>query len=213
MDIRGFVYGLVDHVPGFLRTPARYIADRVFGVWDDVSLVFRLARPSWLHLSGNLWDCIRTALYAIGEAAATLNWLVTVKIPAMVNHAADNITRWVSGQLNLLRTFATGIVNAAVDNFMRNLNALLNLLTVTRQWVTDRLSEVWRTLTTVAQLVASLLTDPGRLATWLVAAMFSALLRYFGAHVDAIAEYLWARRQRVIVDSVARIEALLARIL
>lgn len=213
MDIRSFIYWLADHAPPGLRTVARWIADRIFAVWDDVSQIFRLARPSWLRLAQRMWDNIRVVRYAIGEIASTLRWITTVKVPQAVSRLWDDITHWVLAQLNLLRDFTTGLYRTVRDEFFHNLNLVLDALNGFQHWVTQQISDLWKLLTSTASRVASLLGDPNRLAAWLVGAMFTALLTLVRDHADALADYVWARRERIIVSLIGRVEAWLARVL
>lgn len=213
MDVRQFVYDLVDIFPGPLKTPARWVADRVFGVWDDVSNVFRMTVPRWRQWFDAATGFANNLVDAVAEAAVTARWIVFQWAPQFVKSKVDAAISWASARIGEARDFARGLVNGVVDWTRAQVNEALAFIAGVRNWAVERVREVWATLSTVARLVGDLLTDPSKLATWVAGAMFWALLRVADGLIEPIVDYLWARRQSVIMRTLSRIEAIIARLL
>lgn len=213
MDVRGFVYGLIDIFPGPLKSPARKVADVVFGVWDDVSNVFRMTVPHWKRWFDTVTGFANNLVDAVAEAAVTVRWIILEWAPQFVKSKVDAALSWVSARLGEVRDFARGVANGVLDWARARINDVLDFATRVRDWTTERLGEIWQTLSTVARRVNDLLTDPSKLATWLAGAMFWALLKVADGLIEPIVDYLWARKQTVILRAMSRIEAILARLL
>lgn len=213
MDIRTFVYQIVDIFPSPLRTPARWVADRVFGVWNDVSAVFRITVPFWARWYDSAVAFASAFIVAGNEIALTLRWIVAQWAPALIISSVATARDFVLGKLGEARRALEGLINGAIDFARRGVNTALDFATRIRDYFADRVREIWGTLTEVARLVGNLLTDPGRLAAWAAGAMFWALLHVADALIEPIIDYLWARRQTVVLKTLARIESIIARLL
>lgn len=213
MDIRGFVYQIVDIFPSPLRTPARWVADRVFGVWNDVSAVFRITVPFWQRWYNSTVGLASSFIVAGNEIALTIRWIVAQWAPAFVLDKVNAVRNFVVGLLNDARRALEGLINGAVDFARKGISTALDFATRIRDYFADRVREIWSTLTEVARLVGNLLTNPDRLATWVAGAMFWALLRVVDALIEPIVDYLWARRQAVVLKTLTRIESIIARLL
>lgn len=213
MDIRGFVYQLVDIFPSPLRTPARWVADRVFGVWNDVSAVFRITVPFWRRWYDASVGFASSFIVAGNEIALTIRWIVAQWAPTFVLNKVNGARDFVLGLLGDARRALESLINGAIDFARRGINSALDFATRIRDYFADRVREIWTTLTEVVRLVGDLLTDPNKLAAWAAGAMFWALLRVADALIEPIVEYVWARRQAVIVRVLSRIEAIIARVL
>lgn len=213
MDVRGFVYSVVDIFPGPLKTPARWVADRLFGVWDDVSGVFRYIIPNWHDLANGIAWFTDKAVGALEKAAYAIRWIVTVRIPQAIEVFRQSVVNWVSGIINDVRSELVAVRDWVLDKARGFANAVLDYARSVYQWAVDRISDVWATLSTVAELVGSLLTNPERMALWLIGAMWGAFWRFADQHIDAIVEFAWSRRGIIVSRVLARAEALLERIL
>jgi hypothetical protein len=213
VDIRSYIYGLADIFPGPLKTAARWVADRAFAVWDDVSTVFRATVPRWREWFNAATGFANNLVSAVAEAANTVRWIVLQWVPNFVRSKVDDVRNWASAVFNDVRNWAAGIVSDVRNWAAARLNDLLDFATRVRDWALERIQEVWRTLTTVADIVGRLLTDPAQLAQWVAGAMFWALLRVADALIEPLAEWFWARRQALILKTLSRLESIIARLL
>jgi hypothetical protein len=213
VDIREYIYAVADIFPGPLKTAARWVADRVFSVWDNVSAVFRVAIPRWGDLVEAAAHFGNWAMQTAIRAALAIRWIVLVRIPAAINALSQAVVSWTSNLINDVRNLLTSTRDWLLDQIRQRVNAVVDFINNVYRWTVDRLADIWETLSTVAKLVGSLLTDPTKLATWAIAAIWGAFWRFADQHVDAVVEFFWARRSIVVTRFVARAEALLERLL
>lgn len=213
MDIRGWVYGLVDIFPGALKTVARSLADRLFGIWDDVSGVFRNAIPRWRSVGDAIaWFTLK-AMWAVNHLAVLGRQIVTERIPRAAEALRQAVVAWVTGIVNDINDAITSTRDWVLDKARGFATAVYDFAYGIYKWAADRLGEVWSTLSTVARLVDMLLTDPTKLATWAIGAIWSAFWRYADQHIDAIVEFVWQRRSIVVSRLLDRAETILERLL
>lgn len=213
MDIRGFVYSVVDIFPGPLKTPARWVADRLFGVWDDISAVLRFVVPNWKDLANSIAWFTDRAVGAAEKAALALRWVVTVRIPQAIETFRQSVVNWVSGIINDVRQSIVDARDWVLGKAAEFANLVLGYARSVYQWAVDRVGEVWETLSAVARIVGLLLTDPERFALWAIGAIWSAFWRYADQHVDAIIEFIWQRRSIVVGRLLTRAESIIERLL
>lgn len=213
MDIRSFVYQVVDIFPGPLKTPARWVADRVIGVWDDLSHVFLVTIPHWRRISDNITYFMMHAVDAVERAAKGLRWLVTVRIPQAITSAGQAIVNWASQLINDVRQEIIDVRDWLLDKARTFANTVLDYAQRVYQWAADRLTDMWSTLTTVAQLVGALLTDPRKFALWVIGALWEVFWKYTDQHIDAVIEFVWQRRSIVVGRLLTRAESIIERLL
>lgn len=213
MDIRGFVYQVVDIFPGPLKTPARWVADRLFGVWDDISAVFRNAIPHWGSLADAVNYFMLKGMWAVNHLAVAARQIVTERIPRAAEALRQAVVSWVSGIVNDINNAIVSTRDWVIDKARGFANLVLDYARSVYQWAVDRLSDVWSTLTTVAHIVGALLTDPRKLVAWAIGAIWEAFWRFADQHIDSIVEFVWQRRSIVVGRLLARAEALLERLL
>lgn len=213
MDIRGFVYGLADIFPGPLKTAARWVADRVFAVWDDVSNVFRVVVPNWRDLANSISWFTDRAVGAVEKAALALRWIVTVRIPQAIEVFRQSVVNWVSGLLNAVRSDLIAVRDWVLGKAWEFANTVLSFARSVYDWAVARLREIWEPLAVVIDRVGSLLFDPTRFARWVIGGLWGVFWSYVDQHVDAIIEFVWARRGTIVAKVIARTEAILERVL
>lgn len=213
MDIRGYVYQVADIFPGPLKTAARWVADRIFAIWDDVSGVFRYVVPRWRDLATAIANFTMRAVGALEKLAFAVRQIVVERIPRAIEALRQSVVAWVSGIINDVRASIVAARDWVLDQARRLSNVVLDFARSVYQWAIDRLREVWDTLSTVARLVGALLTDPQKFAIWAIGAIWGAFWRFADQHVDAIVEYIWARRSIVVSRVLDRAEAIIERML
>lgn len=213
MDIRSYIYDVIDIFPGPLKTVGRWVADRVFSVWDNVSMVFRVAIPHWGTLVSGAQHFLAWVISATIRAALAIRWIVLVRIPQALNALSQQVVSWTSSLINDVRNLITSTRDWLLDQAHRFANTVLDYARSVYQWTIDRLTDVWSTLSTVAKLVSALLTDPAKLAAWAIGAIWGAFWRLADQQIDAIIEFIWQRRSIVVGRFLARAEALLEKLL
>lgn len=213
MDIRGLVYRVVDYFPGPLKTPARYVADAVFGVWDDVSMVFRVSIPYWRDVANGAYN-IMTYIYDYAyHAAVTARWIVSLYVPRIVGTTGQTIIDWAFGLISQVRDYAARAIQMVIDWAWQHLLSIVDYLSQLRTWLIDRFNEVWQPLRFAFDRVSLLLTDPGKFAEWAIGAIWSAFWRYALDHLEEIVTLIWSRRATILTRTVDQTETILDRLL
>lgn len=187
---RTWIYALIDAVPGFLSSPARWIADRVFGVFDDGVEFAKWIKSGVEHLrdkgiafSDSIW------LFA-SETYTTLRWLAETRIPALISSASITIRTWATNAINAAVNAVKSSLSA-LDRWARSaVAALADALTSVRDWLSAKINAVTDRLRRTVDVWYERLTDPKKFASWVIGAVILALLNYAYAHRDEIARWL-----------------------
>lgn len=212
-EVRSFVYRVVDIFPGPLKTAARWVADRVWGIWDEIFTVLSLFRPVWLFFQGRIQSFISSVLWLAEETGRTLRWLVVEALPrwgkwalnTAVDYARRNLNTlrdWVDRTITWWRTHLTFLINDIVA-FAHNVQA----------WATARFHEIWDVINVVRKKVIDLLFIPDRMVDWIFSSLWRKLWRYANDHAEAIGGLMWARRDKIIAQTLSRLESFLVRLL
>lgn len=212
-DVRNFVYRVIDIFPGPLKTPARWVADRVFGVWEEIFNHLSLFRGPWLFFTNKVQSMISAAFWVAGETARTIRWIVTSALPRWANWALNvavdtarkelkSFTNWASNTINELRRYLS-------DLAWRGINDAKNAL----GWASGAIANIWNTLRAVRDKVVALLSAPEALVDWIFSALWRRFWRFLNDHAEAIANAAWLRRDAIITAGLRRLETFLMRIL
>lgn len=213
MDVRGYVYSLVDDLPSILKPGARFIADRVFAIWDDISAVLRISVPWWKYIRDSVSNFTTMAMQAAEQGAFAIRWLATIYLPRIVSSTAQAVIDWTSRLIDAVRQTINDVRDWLLDQARRMFNTVTQYATDIYHWAIDRLREIWEPLSIVVDRVGALLFDPRKLAEWVIGAIWSAFWRYADDHIDAIVEFVWQRRSIVVGRILARAESILERLL
>lgn len=211
--VRGYVYALISIFPGFLQTPARWVADRVFGIWTEVAEYLVQMRTGFKYLLARAYRYVQAFWRFANEAAVTVRWLVSLFVPRWAKWALNAAMDWARGEVARIRGILTGIVNTLRTWTQNAVSSLDRLINNVRNWVTQRLQELWGRVNSLSSRVVALLTSPDAFVNWVFAALWRRLWRYLDDHLEAVAASVWARRDALMMQTLARIEAFLMRVL
>lgn len=204
--------GLFHYFSGGLLTLARRVESALGTLWTTVTGAF----SRWLVWGGLIRQAAANLfvnmLYTVWAIYDYLIWLAFTWVPFYAGYVfgqatqyAYQIVSFVYNQLAAALYLLAQEVGAALSQIVswtyQQFVVFLGDLTALR----DRLYQA-------EKLVYGLLTDPSKLAGWLVGAMAQALLRYLDANAEAFAEWLWPRLLPVIIRQLPRLEALISRI-
>jgi len=210
---RTWIYKLIDLVPGFLSTPARWIADRIMGVLDDGVEFARWLKSGfdYLRAKGDAFAA-RVRLLA-NEAYTTLKWLIDIRIPALINNAIAVLRRWVTATINTVSSTLRALIST-LDRWARNAVAtLIDKLNAVRDWLIAKINGVIEKLRRTVDVWYERLTDPKKFAAWLAGAMLLALLNYAYANRDKIANWLLRSSPAFTAWLARELESVLRRLL
>lgn len=212
-EVRRYVYDVIGIFPGFLQTPARWVADRVFGIWNEI-YTFLVALPNPFQYFQKRFNqfCINVVELA-QQAANGLRWLVTTFVPRWARWALNTALDLLRREYVAVRNAIYGTIHtlerwaqAAVNTVSKFAHDVWNTLS-------RRLSELWGTFNTVKNFVWKMLTSPEYLVDWFFGALWRRFWKYVDDHAESIAAAWWARRNTIIMKSLERFEAFIARIL
>jgi hypothetical protein len=212
-EVRNYVYALIDIFPGFLQSPARWVADRVFGIWNEI-YVFLVALPNPFKYFQERFNqfCINVTELA-QQAANGLRWLVTIFVPRWARWALNTALNTLRAEYNLIRNSLFGVINTLRSWAQSAINTVSKYAHDVWSTVSARLAQLWGTLNSVKNLVWKMLTSPEYLVDWLFGALWRRFWKYVNDHAEPIAAAWWANRNTLILKSMDRFEAFLARIL
>lgn len=212
-DVRGWVYRVVDIFPGPLKTVGRWVADRIFGTWDEIFQLLVIFRPLWAYFHDNVAWLISGLHWLAEESARSIRWLLVEAIPTWAKWARDVAVSVAATGLNLLQSWTQTALTWLRDITLAAINRVQAFVNGVLSWAVDRVREIWGTLSVIRDRVVALLSAPEALVDWIFAALWRRFWRYLDDHAEAVGAYVWARRDRYILRAVTRIEAFLARIL
>lgn len=210
---RTWIYQLIDLVPGFLSRPARWIADRIFSVLDDGVEFAKWLKSGFDYLrSKGVWFADHLRLYAL-ETLYTVQWLTGIRIPALIANAVSTLHRWVTSAINA----ATKVINAALHTLDKwakaAVSGLTNALNSVRDWFTKQINALLAKIHATIDKWYDRLTNPGKMAEWLIGALMGPLWRYVYANRDKITRW-FLRSSPGFVEWLAReLDKILGRIL
>lgn len=212
-DPRSFIYGLIGALPSILAGAARSIADRVWSVFDDAVSFAKYIRSAWedLYAKGS-WAFYYIRSFA-AEVVTTTKWFITQRIPQLIAYAKDEIRTWT----NIIVTFAVNAVKATVSTLDKWVKAAIssvtNALNSARTWLDGRINAITSRLAQTIDKWYDRLTNPSKMAEWLIGALISPLWRYIYAHRDKIVKW-FLRSSPSFTEWLAReLDAILRRII
>jgi hypothetical protein len=210
---RTWIYGLLDIVPGFLSTPARWIADRIFGVLDDgvefakwIKSGVEYLRARGVGFADRIWA------FSI-DTYTTLRWLLDIRIPALIDSAASTLRQWAASAINTALNGVKALLST-LDKWAKSaVSAIANSLIAVRDWLLGKINSIIDKLKHTVDIWYERLTDPRKFAAWLVGAIFLALLSYAYANRDKIAAWFLRSSPAFTAWLARELETVLRRIL
>lgn len=211
--MESWIRGLVDAAESRLASFARAISDRIVALYSWVAATLTNAKAALGRLASAIGNAGNYIISTASETYLTIRWAITIRAPALIKAARDEVISWATGIVLSAETKLRALVSTLDRWATAAVNSVTNLLTTFREWATERINATIETLTKTATLVYSLLTIPSRLASWLVAAMVDELWRYADRNADRIAQWARARSVSFVTSNIARIEGIISRLL
>ena len=192
---------------------ARETAQRLMSVWKSVTGFFGRVKTAWdrLYARARRWTLAQAR-----HALATLNalrFIVTQVIPYKINTLADSIAAWVREHVALAVATVTRGLDALGSWAQRAINSTLGELRQLRDWALREVARIASLLASTASRVGELLTDPEKLAAWILGPIWRGLWRLVESNLERIGEVAWRARHRIIARGLTALEEVLARII
>lgn len=189
VDPRSWIYGILDNIPGIIAAPARRIADRIFSIFDD-GIEFAV----WLKSGFSyLWERGTWAVFYIrsfaAEAVTTAQWIITVRVPALISAAVTGIRTWTTNTITTVANAIKATVSTLDKWAKAAVASVTNALTSVRDWLLGKINSIADRIHRTVDLWYDRLTDPKKFAEWLIAALMGAIWRYVYANRDRIVSW------------------------
>lgn len=208
-----YIRGLVNSALGNLRSLINGVSSRVLTVWNTVINFFRKVGAAETTLRNRVTNWVLAQIRHAQAIATTLRWLALTFIPRKISQAITAVRTWTSSLIADARNLATSLVNdlrKAVNAAVAELHKLWSDFT---SWTRDQVNKLVTLTNQMAKLVFGVLSTPERLAGWIVAPMFGALMKYALAHADSIAAYVWSKRKNAFLIGTDLLEHILMKLL
>lgn len=212
-DFRAYIYRILDIFPSYLSAPARWVADRLFAVWDEITGFLIRTKAPFQWVVERAYRYVNAFWRFVNECATTVRWLVTLFVPRWARWALNLAIDTVRAELNSARTFLQSLINDARSFAQRLVNTLDAWARGQVKSLLDKLNDTINTLRAVRDTVVKYLTHPSVLVDWIFSALWSRFWRFANDHAEAIAAAYWPRKDKLLVATLTRIETFLMRVL
>lgn len=207
--IRDLINAAISGLTGLING----VVDRLAWVYNVIITFFIKVRTGF---DGAL-NGLRSKLVALhglaGEIYTTLRWIVITRIPQIVGNAVTNAVNYVIAQINNVGQFLRGLIDGLSDWAWRQIQRIDAFVDQVIRWVTGKLNAITDTLDRVVDIVMNLLTDPKRLAAWVIDAVTDEFLRWLNRNADRIFLVVRQRSVHYTMMFADRIEDMIARLL
>lgn len=210
---RAWIYGLIDALPGILSGPARAIADRIFSIFDDGIEFARWLKSGfdYLRVKGS-WALFYIRNFAI-ETLTTIQWLVITRIPQLISIAASQLRTWATSVINGAINGVKSLVSTLRKWTEKAINAVNAAITKARDWLLGKINAITSRLSVTVDKWYDRMTNPTKMAEWLIAALMGPLFRYLNANKDKIAGWFINKSPAFTAWLARELDAILRRIL
>lgn len=211
--MRAWIYALIDILPWPINKGARWIADRIWGIFADGIRFAKWIQGGMVHWTVRASNFVRGLRQVLGETYTTLKWIIITRIPAVAAKVFNDATKWALGRIDWVWLNLKDVI-AGVERFLKNaINTLRDWAVKAVDWLTGHVNALISNVKKLLDRVFGLLGTPARMAEWLVAAMWSAFLKYLNQQRDRIAAWFLNSSGAFTMWLARQLESVLARLL
>jgi ABC-type proline/glycine betaine transport system permease subunit len=160
---------------------------------------------------------IRTKLTALlsvtREVYVTLHWLVFIRIPQVIAYAVNTATHYLTEFVVATRDALRHAINNLLLWAVQQVQRIDNFISQIIHWATTTFNDLIAKVVWLLVTVTTLLTDPRRLATWLIDALAVETLRWLDRNADRFVQILRDRSVGFTMQLARRIEDIIVRLL
>lgn len=192
----------------------------VDAAWERIAWIYTLIvstglaiKNGWAYMRGAIQFKLGQLISLAHEVYTTTWWIIWVRIPSMVNNGINIVTRWAVEYItyvrNEIRAFLDGLifwVSNAINNIVDGIGRL-------NRWIADKVGKFEEFIFKAGALVFTLLTDPRRMARWLMGALATELMLWVDSNAEAILDWFRKRATGYALAIATRIEEVLTRML
>lgn len=212
-SVRGYVDAIINVFPSALRPPVRWVADRLFGVWDEIYGVLSLFRPVWLFFFPRLIATFKGIIELAKQARATAYWIVQVFVPRWARWAIEAAIKAATAAILAVHNTVKAAAAALANWARQELSKVWGLANGIKTWAIQEFQKATNRVNWIIEQVRKYLTQPTALVDWIFAALWARFWRFLNDHAEAIAGAAWNRRDTIMAQALRRFEAFLMRVL
>lgn len=188
--------------------------------WEKLAWLYGVIVTVGINVRSG-WGKLRTAvsfyrdklIATIAETASTLRYIIVIRIPQAVAAKASEIIAWAARTIDVIERRLTATIVALRDWVVDGIGRLAATARSIIEWATREFNELIDAVTRIARLVYTLLTDPARMAKWLLGALIAELVAFADEHAEMVLAWIRARSTYYAGRVAARIEDVLVRLL
>lgn len=208
-----WVKDLINAATAGMRALADAAMERILWVYNVVVLVSTAVRVGWGFLTRTSGYWIDAAFRFATKVHGTLWYIIYIRIPQMVGNAVNAVIQWSIEVISEVDRRLTAIITASVNWLWERIIEVVDFGHRLRDWIFNAVTDVWDTLSRVAELVFLLLTSPHRMAAWVAGALLQYVLAFLWDNAESLLEFFRQRATTYAGLIAARIEQVLVRLL
>lgn len=208
-----WIRDLINSMASGLTALVNAVAERISWVYNVFIALLIKVRTAFDRTVGKIQSGIVALSSLASEAYTTLRWLINIRIPQVVNGAVSTVTNWIVAQLNSAISFLRGLIDGVRTWVQQQIQRIDHFIDDIIRWISTRINEVVSILTWVYGTVVNLLTDPRRMATWVIDSIIGEFWRWLDRNADRVFLLIQQRSIHYTMRAADRIENLISRLL
>ncbi len=208
-----WIRDLISQAVGPVRDAVTAVFTRIAAIWSAIIAVGTNLRNAWRYLVNAARHKLAQLRGLVGEAWATMAWLIKIRIPQAIGVAVNGIVSWTLRTISNARNALEAAISSAVAWARARLGELQQLLSDLIQWIRETVADIRSTLGYIVRVVGALLTDPAHMAEWIFGALVRKVISYIDTNADALFDLLLRRGVYYAGKVANRLEEMLVKLL
>jgi phage-related protein len=208
-----WIRDLINTATGSLRALIDSVWQRVAWVYNVFVSVFVGIRDAWNDARGRISHYLNKAKRFMHETVLTLHWIAWIHLPQRIASVANDIVHWAATQIQRVVDYAYGLATNIIRWVTDRLNEAQDFVNRLVRWISNAVNEIHDAIARMAILVYMLLTDPKRMAAWVIDALMEEFLRYMDRNFDRLYNIVRERAIHYTLRFADRLESILERMI
>jgi hypothetical protein len=211
--MKNWIYALASVLPFPLNKGAKWIADRIWGVFHDGIRFARWLKDGFYALARDAKFFLEYLRLFLGETLATVKWVIVTRIPQLANKAFNDAVKWAQGRIDWVYNTLKGVV-ATLEKWVKaTYNTLKSWAENAIDWLVKQVNALISNVGKLMDRVFNLWSTPARLATWLIAELWKVFLQYVYQQRDKIASWMLNSSAAFTMWLARQLESIIVRLL
>lgn len=208
-----WIKSLIKSATSSLSSAIHSVTSRLSSVWGVVTGFFGSVQKSWVRYRNAAYQWIVMQERHALAVYTTLRWIITTLVPYLVSRAVTALHTWASALVSDAKRIAASAL-AQLSTWAHDaLNVLTSTLNAVKSWALGQIQSLISRAERLEKQVFGVLSTPERLAAWIVAAMFSALLAYAVNNAERLGAVVWANRGKMYLFASKWLDDVISRII